>query len=611
MLKQRLSFNLLFIMVLLSFLLPKPNFATTLEVGSGQTYSTISDAVTATTIGDTILVYDGTYSENIDIEISLTLISQNGYETTLLTTPENWEDIIDVNADNVIIDGFSLSGATHGNGIHFDYSSNGLIQNCRSGWSNSDFNQIGIYITASDNIIVIDNLCSYNNNNGIYVHGSNFITIANNTCNYSQHPSYTGIGGIKMYATSDCQVHNNVCNYNDIGIDYDYNSQLDTITENECQFNDEFGFYGYSHQHLYISNNIFSNNFGSGIRLRGHHNVLAGNKIESNTDYGFVLYFSSDLTMYLNTFNNDNNFYFNLSTGDPDPILKTPTKMAYRTYATTFKNYLGNYYNDYTGNDTDFDGIGDTAHIATRINDQYPLSNPPENYGLLTWFLNKTEMHRNDKGTIGGLVNIPELSSHIWVANEPVMDGLTFPAGIQADSTSWTGQMLYQYNSHPDMLIEIGIWNGSTFTPCGPQTSFVGNNAYYPQNYATSENSFTVPLGQFLAMRTTINNVDRDFDFQVGGTWAYISAPIGSPDYPGCPLGVPELTITEVVSSEEFTYVNLDWNDVDCAISYNIYTSDDPYGEFIFVHNTSDTNWTDSYIAGEERKFYIVKAVGN
>jgi len=39
-------------------------------------------------------------------------------------------------------------------------------------------------------------------------------------------------------------------------------------------------------------------------------------------------------------------------------------------------------------------------------------------------------------GTIGGLVNIPELSSHIWVANEPVMDGLTFPAGIQVDSTS-------------------------------------------------------------------------------------------------------------------------------------------------------------------------------
>ncbi len=413
-----------------------------------------------------------------------------------------------------------------------------------------------------------------------------------------------------MYATADCQIHNNICNYNDIGINYDYNSNLDTITKNECRFNDEYGLYGYGHEHLYISDNIFSDNFGSGLRLRGSHNVLAGNKIESNADFGLVVYYSSDLTMYLNTFNNTNNFDLHLSASDPDPILKTPTKMAYRTYATTFKNNLGNYYNDYTGEDADFDGIGDIAHTSVRINDEYPLMSLPENYGLLTWFLNKVEMHRNEKGTIGGLVNIPELSSHVWIANEPVIDGLTFPAGVQADFTSWTGQMLYHYNDHPDMLVEIGIWDGSSFTPGGPEININGSNAYYPQNYATSESSFTVPLGQFLAMRTTINNLDRDFDFQTGSTWAYISAPIGSPDYPGCPLGIPELSI-EVIDSEEFTYVNLDWDAVDCAISYNVYSSYDPYGEFTFEINTPDTEWTNFIEEYEVRKFYFVRAVGN
>jgi len=50
--------------------------------------------------------------------------------------------------------------------------------------------------------------------------------------------------------------------------------------------------------------------------------------------------------MYSNTFNNANNFDLHLSAGDPDLILKTPTKMAYRIFASTFKNYMGNYYND-------------------------------------------------------------------------------------------------------------------------------------------------------------------------------------------------------------------------------------------------------------------------
>lgn len=595
---------LIFVLIIL---FPFFMFAATLYVGAGQTYITISDAVTAAVEGDTVLVHDGTYTENVDINISLTLISQNGYETTFITTPINWEDIVDINADNVIMDGFSLYGATHNYGVHFNACSNGLIQNCRSGWSSEYTNLGGVYVTGSNNIIIRDNICSYNNNVGIYAHGSQYITISNNICNYCQHPSYSGISGIMMYATTNCQIHNNICNYNDIGIDYEYNSGLDTITGNECRFNNEYGFYGYAHDRLYISDNVFSDNFGSGARIRGVHDVFVGNKFESNTNFGIVMYYCQDLTFYLNTFNNTNNFDFHFGASYPDPIYKTPTKMAYRTNATTFKNYLGNYYNDYTGADADSDGIGDTAHAGTRLNDNYPLMSPPENYGLLTWFLNKIEMHRNDPGTIGGVVNIPESSSHVWIANEPVMDGLTFPAGLQADSTSWTGQMVYEYNSHPDMLIEIGIWDGSSFTPGGPQTGFVGNNAYYPQNYATTENSFTVPLGQFLAMRTTVNNTDRDFDFKVGGTWAYISAPIGSPDYPGCPLGIPELTI-DVVSSEEFTYVQLDWEDVDCASSYNIYSCDNPYGEYTFIENISETSWIEFIEEDEARKFYRVTA---
>jgi nitrous oxidase accessory protein NosD len=40
-------------------------------------------------------------------------------------------------------------------------------------------------------------------------------------------------------------------------------------------------------------------------------------------------------------------------------------------------NKKGNYYNTYTGTDTNNDGIGDTPNIITNENtDNYPLMNP-------------------------------------------------------------------------------------------------------------------------------------------------------------------------------------------------------------------------------------------
>jgi len=44
-------------------------------VGTGETYTTIQDAVTAATAGDTIIVRDGTYNENVDVGKELTIRS--------------------------------------------------------------------------------------------------------------------------------------------------------------------------------------------------------------------------------------------------------------------------------------------------------------------------------------------------------------------------------------------------------------------------------------------------------------------------------------------------------------------------------------------------------
>jgi hypothetical protein len=58
--------------------------ASTWSVGSGKTFSTIMSAVNAASAGDTILVYPGTYYEEVDISKPLNIISTGGASQTFI-----------------------------------------------------------------------------------------------------------------------------------------------------------------------------------------------------------------------------------------------------------------------------------------------------------------------------------------------------------------------------------------------------------------------------------------------------------------------------------------------------------------------------------------------
>ncbi len=139
-----------------------------LNVNTGIRYATIQAAVTAATAGNEILVSDGSYTENVVIDKSIIIRSENGAATTTVTAADSLVPVFDVNAaDFVTIDGFSVRGATGSNigGIDFTDSDSGMITHNDVG---SGFN--GIHLGGSStNNTVSDNNCHDNSKRGLSI----------------------------------------------------------------------------------------------------------------------------------------------------------------------------------------------------------------------------------------------------------------------------------------------------------------------------------------------------------------------------------------------------------------------------------------------------------
>jgi parallel beta-helix repeat protein len=355
-------------------------------------YPTIQEAITAASAGDTINVSrrsgeaQSVYSEKLVINKQLTLVGES--RETVIIDGTGTGTVIRIQADNVEIRGFTIrNGGSKYSGIRANgYSYVTLVDNIVG------TNKYGISLLYSHYNTIIQNLMFDNSaasvslsesigNNisdnsvsqsayGIALSSTNATSVINNTVTDTSYGIYLevssddtvdrntlhmdGVDGIFLHASHDVIVSNNMITGSAYGIQL-YNSYANTV----------------------LANNVSDNSYGVYLAYSGPSNTIANNTI-SGGDWGVSLYSSSGNTATGNTLShntygvdpvtnsNNNLFHHNNFMENVEQAVWNPdcNNMWDNGYPSG-----GNYWSDYTGTDSNGDGIGDTSYIIDPFSD--------------------------------------------------------------------------------------------------------------------------------------------------------------------------------------------------------------------------------------------------
>ncbi|WP_210409067.1 NosD domain-containing protein, partial [Methanococcoides sp. AM1] len=146
----------------------------------------IQDAVDAATNGDTIIVYPGVYTENVDVYKKLTIISESGNpDYTIVQAASSNDHVFHVTADNVTINGFTATGVT---GDDKSGISLYAVEGCTITNNIASNNDLGINLYDSSNNTIYNNY--FNNTNNTLMNNS-----AGNVWNITKTAGTNIIGG--------------------------------------------------------------------------------------------------------------------------------------------------------------------------------------------------------------------------------------------------------------------------------------------------------------------------------------------------------------------------------------------------------------------------------
>ena len=167
-------------------------------------YTKIQDAVNAADSGDTIIVRDGTYTENVNVNKRLTIKSENGSANCIVKAANYRDYVFNVTVNYVNIKGFTVKRTRNMAGIYQAGIYLDSVTYCNISNNTLLNNWIGIHIYSSSNNIITNNNCEENTVGIRFDYSSNNI-LTNNTCSNN----WCGVG---LIYSSNNIITNNICN---------------------------------------------------------------------------------------------------------------------------------------------------------------------------------------------------------------------------------------------------------------------------------------------------------------------------------------------------------------------------------------------------------------
>jgi parallel beta-helix repeat protein len=307
-----------------------------------QDYPTIGEAVSHASPGDVVSVQAGVYTENLQINKSISIVGEDPKSTFIVGTGGGNHALaaITVATDNVKISGFTIESLNYSSANN--YATGIIIQgdHCTITGNIIQNNYLGIFCSIQSYTQITENNITANLHDGMRFFGGSYNTVSENNI------TLNAVSGIALEGYSN------------------------TISKNNIQNN--YRGIGFGSSYSVIFGNNVSSNTESGIFLAGSKNIVSANEFQANKWGIFItpqLAASHDNTFYHNNFVNNAFGAFDNSSS-PVEFWDNGAKSG------------GNYWSDYlqrypNASETASSGIGNTAYSVNSGNmDNYPLMAP-------------------------------------------------------------------------------------------------------------------------------------------------------------------------------------------------------------------------------------------
>lgn len=352
------------------------------NLDTGEFFGTIQAAVDAAGDGATIVVYPGTHVENVNVYRRLTIRSYSSNPLdTVIRASSSGDHVFYVNANNVKISGFTISGANQNapySGVYLARASSCTIENnIISG------NWYGISLDNSASNILNSNTVSSNSDTGIYLVSSVNNKLTGNTVS----SNYQNGIGLKDNSNTNNLTGNIASSNTRAGFLLDNQCIGNSLVDNVADANGGHGVYlNAASSSNSLKNNTVSSNTLYGIYLSssGDNRITDNNRITGNRR-GICLSNSNYNRIFNNYFSNTENAYFEGSnTGNSWNITKTEQVnivggpyLGGNFWASPEGTGLSQVNRDLTGDgflDVEYHLAGINANAAERNVDYLPLA---------------------------------------------------------------------------------------------------------------------------------------------------------------------------------------------------------------------------------------------